>query len=97
VITVPVTALQFSRERGVRDDGRSANVTVVEEDGSREMHQVVVGVSDRLIAEIVSGLSEGEKVVADMRSATGTRGRQQQNFGGGGFGPGAGAGGGAFR
>jgi macrolide-specific efflux system membrane fusion protein len=44
--------------------GRPATVTVVNEDGSTETRDVVVGVSDRVTAAILSGLSEGEQVVA---------------------------------
>ena len=50
---------------------RPTTVTVVHEDGSQETRSVVVGVTDRVSAEIVSGLSEGEKVVAGEASDTG--------------------------
>ncbi len=45
---------------------RSAEVTVVHEDGMQEIRAVQVGVTDRVNAEIVSGLSEGEAVVVGM-------------------------------
>jgi macrolide-specific efflux system membrane fusion protein len=50
---------------------RPATVVLVHEDGSQETRSVVVGVTDRVSAEIVSGLSEGEKVVAGEASDTG--------------------------
>jgi macrolide-specific efflux system membrane fusion protein len=43
---------------------RPATVTVMHEDGMQETRNVVVGVTDRVSAEIVSGLSEGETVIA---------------------------------
>ncbi len=48
---------------------RSAEVTVVLEDGMQETRAVQVGVTDRVNAEIVSGLSEGEAVVAGTDTA----------------------------
>jgi membrane fusion protein, macrolide-specific efflux system len=59
--------------------GRPATVTVVDEDGSTQSRDVVVGVSDRVTAAIVSGLSEGERVVAG--SASGVAGRAQRGGG----------------
>jgi len=47
---------------------RPAEVTVVHEDGMQETRAVQVGVTDRVNAEIVSGLSEGETVVVGMES-----------------------------
>jgi macrolide-specific efflux system membrane fusion protein len=69
---------------------RPATVTVVKDDGTHEIRNVVVGVSDRVNAEIVSGLQEGEKVVAGTNQAApgarqGGRALGQQ---GGRFGPG---------
>ena len=57
---------------------RSAEVTVVHEDGMQETRAVQVGVTDRVNAEIVSGLSEGESVVAGTDTA------RRANKGGGG-------------
>ena len=57
---------------------RSAEVTVVHEDGMQETRSVQVGVTDRINAEIVSGLSEGEAVVAGTDTA------RRANKGGGG-------------
>jgi membrane fusion protein, macrolide-specific efflux system len=45
---------------------RPAQVTVVHEDGSQEVRNVQVGVTDRINAEIVSGLSEGEAVIVGV-------------------------------
>ena len=77
---------------------RPATVTVVKDDGTQEVRNVMVGVTDRVNAAIISGLSEGEKVVAGMQTADaegGTQRRQQQP---GGFRPpGAPGGFGGFR
>jgi macrolide-specific efflux system membrane fusion protein len=45
---------------------RAAEVTIVREDGTQEIRAVQVGVTDRVNAAIVSGLSEGEAVVVGM-------------------------------
>ncbi|MDR2212140.1 MAG: efflux RND transporter periplasmic adaptor subunit [Pseudomonadales bacterium] len=74
---------------------RPAEVTVVKADGSREQRQVLVGVTSRISAEVVSGLQEGEEVVAGVvqaESSASAQPQQQQQFnnrggggGGGGF------------
>ena len=61
---------------------RPAEVTVVHEDGMQETRAVQVGVTDRVNAEIVSGLSEGEAVVTGLDTA------RRAAKGGGGGGPG---------
>src|SRR5258706_3664963 len=71
---------------------RPATVTVMHEDGMQETRNVVVGVTDRVGAEIVSGLSEGEMVVAGLatdseaaragRGGNAGRGRGPVLFGG---------------
>ena len=51
---------------------RAATVTVVKEDGSQETRDVTVGVTDRVNAQIISGLTEGEQVIAGQEIATRT-------------------------
>ncbi|MDR0781864.1 MAG: efflux RND transporter periplasmic adaptor subunit [Pseudomonadales bacterium] len=80
---------------------RPATVSVVKADGSREQRQVLIGVTSRISAEVITGLSEGEQVVAGIVQASPTANAQQQlqqqwqqqvqNRGGGG------GGGGQFR
>jgi macrolide-specific efflux system membrane fusion protein len=65
---------------------RSAEVTVVHEDGMQEVRNVQVGVTDRVNAEIVSGLSEGENVVVGIERAGG-RNNKKGNGGGNNRGP----------
>jgi macrolide-specific efflux system membrane fusion protein len=48
---------------------RPAEVTVVHDDGTQETRTVRVGVTDRVTAEIVSGLSEGEMVVVGTETS----------------------------
>ena len=75
----------FSGERPATRT-RAAEVTVVHEDGMQETRAVQVGVTDRVNAEIVSGLSEGETVVVGMDangSQTGKKGNGGGGFGGG--------------
>ncbi|HWK53568.1 MAG TPA: efflux RND transporter periplasmic adaptor subunit [Hyphomicrobiales bacterium] len=68
---------------------RPATVTVVKADGSREDRQVLIGVTSRVLAEVVSGLQEGEQVIAGILQSAAQRAAGQQNFGPGGF-PGGG-------
>lgn len=46
---------------------REARVKVILPDGSIEERKVTVGVSNRIHAEVISGLAQGEKVVAGVR------------------------------
>jgi macrolide-specific efflux system membrane fusion protein len=62
---------------------RAATVTLVKDDGSQETRNVTAGVTDRVNAQIVSGLAEGEKVIAGTETAGTRAARPQQN----GFGP----------
>ncbi len=72
-LVLPVAALRFE-DRGVgarqdTDEGtRTAKVQVMGPGGQREERTVQVGVTDRVHAEIVSGLEEGEQVVIGLRA-----------------------------
>jgi macrolide-specific efflux system membrane fusion protein len=48
---------------------RAATVTVVKDDGSQETRDVMVGVTDRVNAQVISGLEEGEQVIAGQEIA----------------------------
>ena len=48
---------------------RPATVTVIKDDGSTEVRNITVGVTDRVNAAVLSGLEEGEQVVAGMQDA----------------------------
>jgi membrane fusion protein, macrolide-specific efflux system len=97
VVTVPVSAVRYS-DRGGRRQGdgeasapgegrtRPAEVTVAHADGTQETRNVQVGVTDRVNAAIVSGLSEGEDVVVGMET-NGNRGNGNGKGGGGRRGP----------
>lgn len=50
-------------------------MTVVKDDGSQEIRNVTVGVTDRVNAQIVSGLAEGEQVIAGQEVAARTAAR----------------------
>jgi macrolide-specific efflux system membrane fusion protein len=54
---------------------------VVSASGAQETRAVRVGVANRVSAEIVSGLEEGERVVAGMRQDESETARPQQNRG----------------
>jgi macrolide-specific efflux system membrane fusion protein len=57
-------------------------VTVVKEDGTQEVRNVTVGVTDRVNAAILSGLSEGENVVAGTQQADAGDARPRGQAGG---------------
>jgi macrolide-specific efflux system membrane fusion protein len=73
---------------------RPATVTVMAADGTQQPRDVIIGVSSRVSAEVISGLQEGEQVVAGIIQAAAAP-RQQataigaptapRGFGGGGF------------
>ena len=76
---------------------RNATVQVVLEDGTRETREIVVGASDRVNAEVISGLVEGDRVLAGIIEARVEEEEEQNNNNswqgrGGGF-----PGGGGFR
>lgn len=83
-----------SQHRGERAAGaprqRPAWVTLVSESGAQQTRAVRVGVTNRVSAEIVSGLAEGERVVAGTKDdASASDGASQRDRGGrgrGGFG-----------
>jgi macrolide-specific efflux system membrane fusion protein len=58
--------------------GREARVQVVLPDGGIEERRVVIGVGNRIHAELISGLAAGEQVVAGVRGE-GTRSEAQPN------------------
>ena len=85
---------------------RPAKVKVLGEDGQVEEREVTVGISNRVHAEVLAGLKEGDRVIAGLRELEGARrsttqqGAGPQGMGGPGM-PGGpmpgGAGGGARR
>jgi membrane fusion protein, macrolide-specific efflux system len=87
VVTVPVAALKRYRPRQ-----KLYHVTVVTPGGGQELREVKIGVQNRVTAEVVSGLKEGDRVVAGTKSeSTSATQRDRQNgqgrrgTGGGGF------------
>ncbi len=77
---------------------RQAKVRVVNADGSIVEREVTVGVTSRVTAEVISGLAEGEQVVAGILQAAAAPNPGNQNgfvIPGGGF-PGGGFPGGGF-
>jgi macrolide-specific efflux system membrane fusion protein len=80
---------------------RNATVQIVLPDGSRETREVVVGATDRVNAEVISGLVEGDRVLAGIIEARVEEEEEENNNNnnnwqgrGGGF---PGGGGGGFR
>lgn len=63
---------------------RQGTVMVKKEDGTMEPRRIVYGVSDRVFAEVIEGLKEGEEVVVGKRdtgtAAPRTNNNQNQNF-----------------
>ncbi len=70
---------------------RPATTVVMKADGTREERQVMIGVTSRVSAEVISGLAAGEEVIAGIiqPNQPATAGAPQQNNNRGGF-PGGG-------
>lgn len=52
-----------------RVEPRNATVQVVQPDGTRVTREIVVGATDRVNAEVISGLAEGDRVLAGVIQA----------------------------
>ena len=85
----PAAALPAEPPRPVRGP-RQAKVKVMGEDGVIEEREITIGISNRVHAEVLAGLKEGERVIAGTRDAEPQRRPQQgqqpagmggQNFG----------------
>ncbi len=105
--TLPEVSTGMARNEGTARSTRGprqAKVKVMAEDGSIEERDITIGISNRVHAEVLSGLKEGERVIAGVREPETPRraaaqpgaGVGQQSFGGPGGVP-AGAAGGARR
>ncbi|HTO40599.1 MAG TPA: efflux RND transporter periplasmic adaptor subunit [Rhizomicrobium sp.] len=68
VITVPVAALRGGRGKPWTPGMKQASVRVIGTNGKPEHRKVTVGVSNRVSAEITSGLTAGETVVAGRKA-----------------------------
>ncbi|NHI01034.1 efflux RND transporter periplasmic adaptor subunit [Oceanimonas sp. MB9] len=73
VVLVPVSALRFASPEQVD----RARVRVLNADGQTEPRTVRLGVSDRIQAEIISGLKPGDRVVLNLAAGTGDQGERR--------------------
>jgi macrolide-specific efflux system membrane fusion protein len=68
VVTLPVSAIKFDDDGDAPKRGgagkREATVTVLTASGDKQDRHIVLGISNRIDAEIVSGLQPGDKVIA---------------------------------
>lgn len=99
--TIPEVSTGMARNEGTARSTRGprqAKVKVMAEDGSIAERDITIGISNRVHAEVLSGLKEGERVIAGVREPETPRraaaqpgaGVGQQGFGGpGGMPPGA--------
>lgn len=77
--------------RGPRGEGtgrpRVQAVTVVDEEGNRSERRVVIGLTNRVLAQVIEGLEPGETVVSGRKTAPAQpqAGQQPRGPGGGGF------------
>lgn len=75
-LTVPMAALSALRpvDSASADASRAqrqASVRVLGEDGRVQERPVLIGVSSRVAAQVISGVAEGEQVITGMRGASG--------------------------
>lgn len=82
-IMVPVAALRGGRGTAWTPGMKNAHVLVASAAGKPERRKVTVGVSNRVSAEITSGLKAGEKVVAGRKSQTSQSNTPRRAPGGG--------------
>jgi membrane fusion protein, macrolide-specific efflux system len=75
VLTVPTAALRGAVGPEREDGARKHKVQVLLESGAVEERTVTVGARNRIAAEIVEGLSEGETVVLRERETSNAQGR----------------------
>jgi len=68
VLTIPSSAL------GRRNPDGSYQVRVLAGDGSIQTRDVAIGLNDKVVAEVVSGLDEGERVVTGQGTAPAANG-----------------------
>lgn len=59
---------------------RPATVTVVAADGTQQQREVIIGVTSRVAAEVVSGLQAGEQVVAGIVQSAAPTQQSNQGF-----------------
>ncbi|MEQ1754397.1 MAG: efflux RND transporter periplasmic adaptor subunit [Micropepsaceae bacterium] len=74
VVNVPVAALRRFKPRQ-----KLYKVTLVDANGKQQEREVKVGVMNRVAAEVISGLAEGDRVVAGTKSATSSAGSRNGN------------------
>ncbi|MBI4296351.1 MAG: efflux transporter periplasmic adaptor subunit, partial [Chloroflexi bacterium] len=58
----------------VQESRAGKNIVRVSADGQTEERAIVVGISDGLQSEVLSGLSEGDMVIVETRPRSGTGG-----------------------
>jgi membrane fusion protein, macrolide-specific efflux system len=90
-ISVPVAALRRHKPRQ-----KLFKATVVTESGRYEEREVKVGVTNRVSAQVLSGLNVGDRVIAGTKTEASSRGQQRDRTGGQG-GRRGGQGGSGFR
>lgn len=73
-------ALPGGAPRGTRGP-RQAKVKVMLQDGSIEEREITIGISNRVHAEVLSGLKEGDRVIAGTREAEQARRTTPQGTG----------------
>lgn len=73
VLVVPISALIFAKDKSQNTD--TAIVKVVLKDGNIEERKVVIGIKNRILAQIKNGLVEGEEVITSNI----TQEKRQQN------------------
>lgn len=70
VVLVPRSALRRLSSTADAEGSRTAEVRVLGSDGQTEARTVTIGVTNRVAAEVRSGLAEGDHVITGSRAAT---------------------------
>ncbi|MDZ4869311.1 MAG: efflux RND transporter periplasmic adaptor subunit [Alphaproteobacteria bacterium] len=78
-ISVPIAALKRFKPRQ-----KLYKATVVTESGRQEEREVQVGVTNRVSAQVLSGLNVGDRVIAGTKTETSSSGQQRDRTGGSG-------------
>lgn len=77
----PIAASWSPKDDAATAPRRQATVEVITADGTRQPRDVIIGVTSRVSAEVISGLQAGEQVVAGIIQGNAAAAQRTQQFG----------------